>query len=133
MLPHHYKFNDASVIESVRANLKNILPGFNQELSSVHKKYVMNHGYWANLEIFWSWFKKLKYGGWDADEKALHKIVLQTAKIHYPQMDSTKVAEEVKIVLSSFLFARGHMTRLEIRYVKRFVGFLTSLQDALKE
>lgn len=116
---------------SVRINLKNIIPGFNQDAMCARHGCVANFGYWTHIEIFWNWFKKLRDETWLPEEQHLRRNVEMVTDKHYPEMDGFEVTEEVKMVLATFLFDWGHMSTVEVKRFERFTKYILALQVAL--
>lgn len=130
--PNCYLIPGADPVASARDNLAKLLDGFKGRVVMLPpalnaKKYK----YWQNAERFWFWFKQLNRGGWKLEEGELRETALEVTLRHYPGMKTFEIENEIRFVLSMFLFDRESISEEEKEKLTRFHDYLTSLHVAL--
>lgn len=127
----HYSNAEHGMMMAAHANLRNVLSGFNLKEGCVRGEYVADYRYWHQLEIFWSWFKKLQHGECREEEHPLREVMERVTKNHYPQMDAGTITDEARSALSPFLFREANKLTASREVFRRFSQYLYSLYVAL--
>ncbi|MFA5997585.1 MAG: hypothetical protein WC791_03820 [Candidatus Paceibacterota bacterium] len=130
--PNCYLIDGKDAVASAQCNLKKLLDGFEErKVMRLPAFNAKKYKYWQNAERFWYWFKQLHRGGWKLEEGELRDAALEVTLRHYPKMKTFEIENEIRLVLSMFLFDRESISEEEKEKLARFHLYLSSLHVAL--